>query len=546
LYSKILRFFSPESQFLGRLILKESLSSPMCPCYTQLMADIVLATLNAKFPHASLGLRYLLANLGPLQGCCRMLEFDLDSRPADVAEQLLAEHPRIIGFGVYIWNVAEAAPLFSLLKHLSPQTVLVAGGPELADPTSWPALAQHADYVVVGEGDRVFAQLCGQILAGNPPPVKLLQPPSPDPTELQLPYALYSDEDLRHRTVYVESARGCPFQCEFCLSANDVPMRLFPVDQIVLQLDTLLRRGARHFKFVDRSLNLVPHHYRALLEFFLQHDLSQLLIHIEVVPDRLTQEQMALAARFPKGALQMEAGIQTLDAAVAERIQRRQNLDRLEANLRYLRQHTGVHLHADLIAGLPGETWDSFGAGFDRLAGWQPHEIQVGILKQLRGTAIHRHSAEWQMLFDPSPPYEVLQNRLLSFVQLQRLKRFARFWDLVSNRGRFNRSCRQLWHPSGSPFEQFMRFSDWLYHRLQRHHSISVSSLAESLFIYLTEVLHQSHAQAAALISEDLTAVGFSGLPPVIRNHLSASPSSLKLTPMQKGRTRQQRHQHSR
>ena len=144
-----------------------------------------------------------------------------------------------------------------------------------------------------------------------------------------------------------------------------------------------------------------------------------------------------MIARFPPGALQFEVGVQTFNAEVAERISRRQDYARLEDNLRFLREQTGVHIHADLIAGLPGESLESFAAGFDRLVALGPHEIQVGILKRLRGTPIVRHDAEWQMVYNPHPPYEILQNRLIDFATMQKLRRFARYWDLVGNSGNF-------------------------------------------------------------------------------------------------------------
>ncbi len=214
-------------------------------------------------------------------------------------------------------------------------------------------------------------------------------------------------------------------------------------------LQRLLDRGVRQFKFVDRTFNLDLDTSRAILEFLLARHRPGHFFHFEMIPDRLPEELRAVIARFPPGALQFEIGVQTFNPEVAERISRRQNYERLEDNFRFLRERTGVHLHADLIAGLPGESLESFAAGFDRLVALGPHEIQVGILKRLRGTPIARHDAEWQMVYNPHPPYEILQNRLIDFATMQKLRRFARYWDLVGNSGNFVETAPLIWSDVG-------------------------------------------------------------------------------------------------
>jgi hypothetical protein len=208
-------------------------------------------------------------------------------------------------------------------------------------------------------------------------------------------------------------------------------------------------------------------------------------------------------ARFPPGALQFEVGVQTFNEQVAGLIHRRQNYSRLEDNLRFLRSQTGVHIHADLIAGLPGETWESFAAGFDRLIALGPQEIQVGILKRLRGTPIVRHDREWQMVYNPCPPYEILQNKLIDFAAMQKLRRFARYWDLVGNSGNFLSSAPLLWHQHDSPFRALMRWSEWLHARVGRTDSIALARLMELLFKYLTSEAGLDPKQVAEVMWRD-------------------------------------------
>ena len=282
-----------------------------------------------------------------------------------------------------------------------------------------------------------------------------------------------------------------------------MPVRAVPLAPFLAALDRLLARGATSFKFVDRTFNLNLAISRAILEFFLARWRDGLFIHFEMVPDRLPDALREIIAQFPPGALQFEVGIQTFDEATAKNISRRQNYTTLEDNLRYLRASTGVHVHADLIAGLPGETVESFGRGFDRLIALRPQEIQVGILKRLRGTPIVRHDAEWGMIYSPQPPYEILQNKLIDFPTMQRLRRFARAWDLVGNSGHFPETIPLIWEGHASPFEQFLRFTDWLTARNGRLHAIALPALAQHLFRYLTTERKLPHDQVAAPLARD-------------------------------------------
>ena len=208
---------------------------------------------------------------------------------------------------------------------------------------------------------------------------------------LALPYDEYTEEDLAHRVVYVEASRGCPFRCAFCLSALDRTAWAFDLPRFLAALERLYRRGARRFKFVDRTFNLKVDAAAQILQFFLDRlaaDGAGLFVHFELIPDHLPARLRELVARFPAGVLQFEVGVQTFDPQVQARIQRTQDDARTEANLRWLVQHSRAHVHADLIFGLPGETLAGFARGFDRLLALGPQEIQLGVLKRLRGTPL--------------------------------------------------------------------------------------------------------------------------------------------------------------
>ncbi len=449
------------------------------------MPDIVLTTLNAKFIHAAFGLRYLFANLGELQPRARILEFDINQRPVDIAEILLAQNPKIIGFGIYIWNVTPAAEVIAAIKRIRPEVIVILGGPEVSYETESQPIVQLADYVITGEADLKFAEVCAQILSGQLPTAKVIPAALPEFSQLTLPYAFYDERDIAHRIIYVEASRGCPFTCEFCLSSLDIPVRQVPLDKFLGEMHKLLDRGVKQFKFVDRTFNLNLDTSRAILEFFLTRHQPGNFYHFEMIPDRLPDALREIITKFPPGSLQFEVGIQTFNKQVGQLISRKQDYTRLTDNLNFLRSETGVHVHADLIVGLPGETVESFAAGFDKLIAMRPQEIQVGILKRLRGTPIVRHDAEWQMVYNPHPPYEILQNKLIDFATMQKLRRFARYWDLVGNSGNFIETTSLIWVES-TPFAAFLRWSEWLHTRVGRTDSIALVRLMELLFEFLT------------------------------------------------------------
>jgi radical SAM superfamily enzyme YgiQ (UPF0313 family) len=527
------------------------------------VADIVLTTLNAKFIHAAFGLRYLLANLGELKPCARLAEFDINQRPLDIAESLLAHRPKIIGFGIYIWNAGPTAEVIAAIKRIRPEIKIILGGPEVSYETEQQEIVQLADHVITGEADLKFAEVCRVLLnlapltpslspsdgervakpgEGSTLP-KIIAAGPPDFSQLALPYDLYTDDDIAHRIIYVEASRGCPFTCEFCLSSLDIPVRQIPLGKILAELQHLMERGLKQFKFVDRTFNLNIGFSKTILEFFLARYQPGHFFHFEMIPDRLPESLREIIAKFLPGALQFEVGIQTFNPEVAALISRRQDYEKLADNFHFLRAETGVHIHADLIAGLPGETVESFAAGFDRLIALGPQEIQVGILKRLRGVPIIRHDAEWRMIYNPHPPYEILQNKLIDFATMQRLRRFARYWDMVGNSGNFIETTPLIWAvaqasclcdsrnavertgkmpvPQSSPFQSFLRFSDWLHTRTHRADGIALTRLMELLFEFLTIELHLDPKPVAETLWRDYRRGGRHDKPGFLKEFLS-------------------------
>lgn len=450
------------------------------------MPDIVLATINSRFTHSAFGLRYLLANMEELRPQTALREFSLGIRERDVVEAILSENPKIVGLSVYIWNVTELTTVCRLLKAVQPELTVVVGGPEVRYEWETSALVQAADYLIRGEGDLAFARLCIDILSKRAPTDKVIEGGLPRLEELSSPYPEYSEFDLEHgRIIYVEASRGCPFRCHFCLSSLDRSVRAFPLEPFLEEMDRLLTRGVRHFKFVDRTFNLKAETAERILSFFLQRYQPGVFLHFEMIPDRLPEAIKPVIRAFPPGVLQFEVGIQSFDPEVCARIGRRQNFSLLRENLTFLAEETGVHVHADLIAGLPGEDLETFGRGFDQLVALKPAEIQVGILKRLKGTPITQADPQWEMTYAPEAPYEVVRTSALSFSDLQRLQRFSRYWDLIANSGRFPWALSRLLEET--PFANFLAFSDWMHRKVGTTHGIAAQRLERLLAEYLGE-----------------------------------------------------------
>ena len=533
---------------------------------------IVLATLNARYIHASLGLRYLLANMArhggtDLRAATVLREYTLARPVAQVVADLIAtlgpeakhDSPApIIGFGVYIWNVVQTTEVIRQLKALRPDVRIVLGGPEVSHELEGQPIVALADYVITGWGDVSFPKLCRALVHGPRPLMKVIAGEQPPLEEINLPYAEFSDDDLAHRLLYVEASRGCPFKCEFCLSALDKTAWAFDEDAFLAELATLYARGARNFKFVDRTFNLKIDASIRILHFFLDRLVvdtgAPLFIHFEVVPDHLPDRLKEAISKFPPGVLQFEIGIQSFDVDVQQRISRRQDNEKTQANLRWLLDHSHAHLHTDLIFGLPGESWKTFANGFDQLYAIGPHEIQLGVLKRLRGTPLANRSLpgvvpEHGMVYEAAPPYTVQRNDAVNADEVQAFIRLARYWDLVANSGRFGTTMPLLMLGGAappSPFVAFADFAQWLWHisaiTKGKTSGLSPEDLVDALFDYLTTQRGLAPAEVRAVLVADYVASGARSNPQSLQGFLP-----VREAPQPGGRRalakRQDRHQ---
>ncbi|MBF0300170.1 MAG: DUF4080 domain-containing protein [Oligoflexia bacterium] len=480
---------------------------------------ILLTTINARYTHTSLALRYLKANLQEMQDECEILEFNIIQGPMDMAQSLLELNPKIIAMSVYIWNYQLFLEVAKILKKVAPHMILILGGPEVSYDFKEDPLVELADYLIVGEGEISFYKLLLNLLNNNienkflPKVIpKVIVAETVNLDNIKMPYHLYSEEDIAHKILYVEASRGCPFTCSFCLSSISKCVREFSISKFLQEMEILWQRGGRTFKFIDRTFNLIYKNSEIILQFFLDKALKEgelqsskknFFIHFEVVPDRFPTSLREILTKFPKNVLQLEIGVQSLNKEALQNINRSCNIEKALENLKFLRENTNALLHLDLIVGLPGEEERSFARGFNEMIKINPQEIQVGFLKQLRGAPLCSYESKdkdnfnfnfnFKLLFHSIPPYEIIQNSQLTFLDLQRIKKFARYFEIYYNQGKMRRSLSFLLKNTSSAYDSFMLFSNFIYARLKRTYQINFEEQLLILYDYYNLLIKESN-----------------------------------------------------
>lgn len=442
------------------------------------ISKIILSTINARYSHTSFGLRYLKANLKEFEDKAEIMEFSNDSTVQEIAEAIINQKPDIVGFGCYIWNIENILRIVEIIRAILPQTIVVLGGPEVS--YEYDEFLPYCDYLICGEGEYAWYKLAKSIADGKPLEQKVLNIPICDLTTLKMPYYLYSDEDIKNRLIYVEATRGCPFTCEFCISSLSKGVREFDLDKFLAEMKILIDRDVKQFKFVDRTFNLKFDRVQKMLHFFKENWQDGMILHFEIFPDKLSPAMLQEIKNFPNGGLHLEAGVQTFYEPALKALSRKQDEQKTLDNIRFISEETGAAIHADLVAGIPEATFKTFEEDFNKLMTSQPEELQIGILKRLRGAPIKRHTEEYQMVYSKYPPYEVLQTKDMSYAELQQIKRLARYFDIFYNAGNFREQVKPL-----NTFQDWLNFSNYIWTNYHQTHKISLKRQQQILEDYL-------------------------------------------------------------
>ncbi|WP_128896177.1 B12-binding domain-containing radical SAM protein [Longirhabdus pacifica] len=467
---------------------------------------VVVTTLNAKYIHMSLALRYL-------QSYCQqdfdmeIAEYTIKDPAMNVVSDLYKKEADVIGFSCYIWNMQETITLIKMLKKISPQTKIVLGGPEVSyDTAEWMEKIPEVDFIVMGEGEETFHHLLSEIkgeqkyhfvfgiayrtgqegeeIAVNPPRQKLALDdiPSPHRSPLDVP-------QLQNRVVYFETSRGCPFSCQFCLSSIEVGVRYFSMERTKQDILYLIASGAKLIKFVDRTFNIKRDYALEVFEFLIENH-QGCVFQFEITADIMRPEVLNyLAEHAPPGIFRFEIGVQSTNDATNDIIQRRQNFDKLSRTVTTIKNSEKIDQHLDLIAGLPEEDYATFRKTFNDVFALRPEELQLGFLKMLRGTGLRHNAEKYGYRYMDTPPYEMLSNDKMPFSDIVRIKQVEDILEKYWNAHRLDHTVEYLiQHVFESPFDFFQQFGAyWEAQGWQR-----IGHQLEHLFTRLHAFLHQA------------------------------------------------------
>ncbi len=440
-----------------------------------------ICVLNSKYIHSSLAPWCLSAGVDAYCGpeiAAEVVEGTINERLEDVAQRILALNPRVIGFSCYIWNISATKELIRLVKNRLPGAVVVLGGPEVSYCAEKLLCGEpEVQYVLSGEGEKPFALLLNAISRGETPEnipgvcyrrggQAVTVPPYTPEEDPPSPYTSKYLNALRGRIAYLETSRGCPYSCAFCLSGRCGSARFFHLDRAKKELLLLARSGAKTVKLVDRTFNANRRRAIELFRFIIENYGTEIpagvCFHFEIAGDLLDEETLSLLAQAPVGAMQLEIGLQSFNPKTLAAINRKTDVERLKENIRRLISSANMHIHIDLIAGLPYEDFASFAESFNTAYSLGPNMLQLGFLKLLYGAPMRENPEEFPCRYDNQPPYEVTRTPWLSEEELLRLHHTEDALERLYNSGRFRRTLPYLLEKSGTtPFGLFDRFGEF-------------------------------------------------------------------------------------
>ncbi len=431
----------------------------------------LLAAVNSKYIHSNPAVYSLKAYAEKrepeLSGHIEIAEYTINHQISEILADLYARRPDAIGFSCYIWNITYILELAEEMKKLLPKVQIWLGGPEVSfDADKLLLTNPFLTGVICGEGEETFFQLAnayrqaekeGKPLSG----VSAGQLENADVVLSEVPFLYEDSAPFENRILYYESSRGCPFRCSYCLSSIDKTVRLRDIEIVKKELAFFIEKKVRQVKFVDRTFNCNRAHALAIWEYLLAHDNGVTNFHFEIAADLLGEEELAILSKFRPGALQLEIGVQSTNEKTIAEIDRRMDVMRLCDVVKRIHDGGNIHIHLDLIAGLPYEDYKSFGRSFNDVFAMQPEQLQLGFLKVLKGSKMHRKAEDYGLVYRSKPPYEVLYTDWLSFEDVCKLKRIEEMVEIYYNSNQFTVTLPAAIRRFSSPFAFFEALADY-------------------------------------------------------------------------------------
>ncbi|MFJ7950919.1 B12-binding domain-containing radical SAM protein [Lysinibacillus sp. NPDC096418] len=439
--------------------------------------NTILATLNAKYIHTNLALRYLkgaaLPEFNPT-----LAEYTIKDPAFNIVSDLFQKKPDVVGFSCYIWNIEETINVIKMLKIVCPNVKILLGGPEVSyDVHHWLRRIDEVDYIMMGEGEVSFKQMLrhfnGEIPLEEVPGICYLEdgkvrihPQAPKVDLRELPSPFRFEEDLPHlgkRIQYIETSRGCPFSCQFCLSSIEVGVRYFNREKIKEDIRFLMDNGARTIKFVDRTFNISRSYAMEMFQFLIDEHKPGVVFQFEITADIMRPEVIQfLNDNAPKGLFRFEIGVQSTNDLTNTLVQRRQNFEKLTRTVTMVKEGGKIDQHLDLIAGLPEEDYASFRQTFNDVFAMRPEELQLGFLKLLRGTGLRLEAEKFGYTYVDVSPYEIFSNNVLTFDDIVRIKHAEDVLEKYWNDHRMDNTIEYLvTEVFETPFDFFQNFGTY-------------------------------------------------------------------------------------
>ena len=440
----------------------------------------VLLSINSKYVHTMPAARYLKAACSEFP--IEVLEWNINQPQNKLFEKLFAMKPELVGISCYIFNIIYVREILDNIREILPGVKIVLGGPEVSSDAE--RYVDLADWIVCGEGEQAFYKILKER-----PKEKIIRGESVvNLNELPSPYVQEYIALGRDRILYYESSRGCPFSCSYCMSSRSGPVRWFSLDRVFSDLSTLMEERPMQIKFVDRTFNADRDRACRILEFLLQrYSQAGTNFHFEMAPELFSEELFSLFERVPKGMFQVEIGVQSFYEKALHACGRKADLNRVEENIQRISAMGNVHVHTDLIAGLPYETYEEFARSFDRLFACRPNVIQLGFLKLLKGSALRQEMDHYGYRCYQTPPYEIICNDFLSFAEVCSLKHTEAALERYYNSGRFIHSLNYLIPFTASPFSFFAALGNYLLKTGATETGISANRQCDLLYDFAAD-----------------------------------------------------------
>lgn len=485
---------------------------------------ILLTTLNSKFIHTNLAIRYIKESIKDLIDV-DLREYTINNQLDYILKDIYLKDYDAVFFSTYIWNVYDIVKICENLKKVKPNLIIGLGGPEVSyDSEESMEKYQFVDYILRDEGEMVMRDLVkhfrgemsiedvdgityrqdGKIIRNKTR--ELLK----DLDLIPSPYENLDVKEYENRIVYYETSRGCPFNCQYCLSSAIKGLRYFSIDRVKRDLKNLIDARVSQIKFIDRTFNANKKFAKEIMEFLMENDNRYTTYHFEVTAHLLDDDMLEFLKDCKEGLFQFEIGVQTTNQEALDAVGRRDDFEKLSYVVKTIESYQNIHQHLDLIAGLPYEGYDSFEKSFNDVFGLQIEQLQLGFLKMIKGTGMRARAEEFEYEYKDYAPYEVLSNKFISYDEILKLKDIEDILERYYNSNNFSLSVKYIIenYYSESAFKFFEEFATYFDEMGYFHLAQGKNQLYSILLDFYKEKIGENYDLFMEILKYDYVSLG--------------------------------------